>query len=373
MASKSAYSPKTRQQKKSGKEPSAKAAKPSSSQESTNFTSDQNEAYKEVNRSRNEQMTKEVQQSYGAKPQDIVCGYIPDMLNLLLSQQDEMMTVIRDLKTKVSCLENQNTDLSEKISKLGKQIPVNVCDEHSQSGNIVNQDKSSNILQILLEEREINIIKSNCQDIKSNMSLNWNSQLKKRELHFRNFVKNAKKAELYENWISNYPEYIPYKYRPKRIRGELPKFTEARISEAKFKYRTECKLMFDYATHHREKYTDIDHQMKVQFTKDVDKDEYIGGLVEMWKRDTKENEVRAEQLWSRNEKFLKKMKFEDDKMCDQAHLTDITLDEKLKTKNRKAPKKHMYNIQCDSRPIPPQPWYNTPQPMYRDNNNYQIR
>ena len=57
-------------------------------------------------------------------------------------------------------------------------------------------------------------------------------------------------------------------------------------------------------------------------------------MTELWSDETKKGEVKANQLWSRNEAFLRRKKHEDE-LLDETVLTDTTWEEKLRSYKKK--------------------------------------
>ena len=86
-------------------------------------------------------------------------------------------------------------------------------------------------------------------------------------------------------------------------------------------------------------------------------DEQYTMLIEQWAKETRRDEQRAQQMWSRNEQFLLKKKHEDEQQGNGA-LVDITWGEKLRSYGKKKPR---FTLQpaSNSHPhytLPPAPW-----------------
>lgn len=306
-------------------------------------------------------IAEQLQQKHGGTPSDIVCGYIPGMLQLILAQQQEMMASIADLQSKMSALELTSTEGQEKLSNkvealskrnldysnkitdmatsLASTAPNTSTSPQPQSTVNVQSTENSAINEAVIafyrQDKKRHKTKEQCRAIKSTITLKWDDALKNRDKFYRNFIKNEKKSELYKDWTTNSPEYLPLKYRPKRIPGETPTFTEARINEAKLKYTNDCTLMKEYASTHKERFLKHDDEMKTEFRQLSENEDQYSMLIEQWTRETKKNESRAHQLWSRNETFLKKKKHEDEQSSN-TNLADITWSEKLQNYRKRS-------------------------------------
>ena len=167
-----------------------------------------------------------------------------------------------------------------------------------------------------------------CQNLKSEMALRWSSRLNTRKKHYWNFVKNKAKAELYSNWQTSTPNFIPLKYRPKRISGETPEFTTRRLSEAKLRYKNDTEQMMIYAQTHHARATEVDEKMFSEIQETCSDPAVQEKLLQDWHADTYKEESVSNQVWLRHEQFLRRKKREDEeKMC--TLLTTHTWEEQL--------------------------------------------
>ena len=177
--------------------------------------------------------------------------------------------------------------------------------------------------------------------MKSAISVEWDKTLKIRDKHYRNFIKNERKSALYEKWAISSPDYIPFKFRPKRIPGETEDYTSAKIQEARLRYSNERNLLKKYAETHRDRYRNEDEHITKLIKTLVGNDDQLQMMTEQWIKETKQGEARASQLWSRNEAFLNRKKHEDEQNNEVA-LSDITWKEKLRSYGKKRRNETVY-------------------------------
>ena len=153
--------------------------------------------------------------------------------------------------------------------------------------------------------------------------------LNERKKFYSNFVKNHNKARLYREWMESSPEFLPLKYKPKRIPGEIPSHTKAKVSEAKHRYKNDVNLMMEYSRIHQARVVAADkkmHQLIIDSCKN--EEELAAALAQIWADETSEQEMRAVQGWTKIERFLNKKKH-DDSLRNQETLTDTSWDETL--------------------------------------------
>ena len=282
-------------------------------------------------------LTKEIQQKYGSKPEDILCGRIPEMLELIIGQQALIISEINDIKSKVTHLEESYAS-SQESSGINLEKVRNSIDQLqsetktlAMKQQIVPLGDSQTIREmaaVIRKKEKKRDVKTQCKIIKSSISTKWADLQKQRSKYFRNFVKNEKKAALYNSWIENSPNYLPLKYRPKRIPGEIRPYTDARVKEARQKYHNDCQLLQQYAQIHEARFKELDTEARQMINKWADTSDQDEMLSNMWKEETEANEARAQDTWNRNERFLKRKKYEDERH-NLTVLTEITWEEKL--------------------------------------------
>ena len=129
----------------------------------------------------------------------------------------------------------------------------------------------------------------------------------------------------------------PLKYKPKRVPGEIPSYTTAKIAEAKQRYVNDVNLMLEYSKIHQARVRTIDKTMLDLIKDSCTNEDETTTLGQIWTDETSEQEMRAAQAWLKTERFLTKKKHEDG-LKNQDALTDISWDEtlsrRLKTRHR---------------------------------------
>jgi len=296
-------------------------------------------------------------------------------LEKLVANHSELITLLKTLSVKLLEMEEAQADnhrqIIEKIDAMTedkvdahcqilKKID-NIAEQNSISTQTISQlitttsardvlhggcnDSPSFITQetivSLIEEKQQQKIKEECRSLKSSISLEWNDMIQQRDKFFRNFIKNKKKSELYNNWLETSPDYIPFKFRPKMIPGEMEQFTVNRIEVARNKYFNDCKLLQDYAAIHKDKFAKVDEVMRNKFTEICSTEEQIKTISRQWRKEVQKSEDRASLQWSRNEAFLKRKKHEDIQNSETT-LSAITWGEKLQNYGKK--KRLQYNL-----------------------------
>ena len=86
----------------------------------------------------------------------------------------------------------------------------------------------------------------------------WCQAHNQRKKFYNNFVKNYRKHNLHKDLMATSPDFLPLKYKPKRIPGEIASHTTAKIMEAKQPYSNEVNLMLGYSKVHQTKVTAVD-------------------------------------------------------------------------------------------------------------------
>ena len=282
-------------------------------------------------------LTKEIEEKYGSKPEDILCGRIPEMLKLIIGQQALLVSEIKEIKAKVTHLEENYAQSQKSAAESLESVKTSInrlqsetkeLSMRQQINSLGDSDTIREMATVIRKTEKKRDVETQCKIIKSAISMQWTDLQKQRGKYFRNFVKNQKKAELYNSWIQNSPGYLPLKYRPKRISGEIHSYTNARVEEAKQRYHNDCQLLQQYAQIHEARYKELDAEARNMISKSVETSDQDETMWKMWSDEAELNESRAKDTWSRNERFLKRKKYEDERRR-LSVLTDITWEEKL--------------------------------------------
>lgn len=215
---------------------------------------------------------------------------------------------VKDLVIIVKQLSEQITKLEEKVDNSlvspSNPIPIN---------NMTNtlDDKVIELHNIVLSDKVDREIQSRCKTLKDRISMYWSRNLSLRKKSWWQYLQNSSKAELYTDWIADHPLYIPFKFKPKSIRGETNTATQVRIGTARTKYHNEIDLLKSYAGSHEQKYKDIDDEVIRYINNLTSNTEETKILEQWWRNDTKRCEDFSRQLWAKKEDFLNTKKSED--------------------------------------------------------------
>ena len=302
---------------------------------------------------------------FNTDPSTVVLQIIPENLQRILETQSHIIRTLDRLSERLDTLEKASNDGQtvtakqikavkdsvdtirfDQIRTTSPKFPVNTNPQSCSSATpanptssneavaVVNQSLSIEVAEILMQEKKKSAVKDECQKIKTQISLQWEDSLKLRDKHYRNYIKNERKLALYDEWVNLSPDYIPFKFRPKSIPGETEEYSSARIQESRLRYENDRKLLKSYATVHQRKYEEEDRKIVELITTLVSTDDQMHLMTELWSDETKKGELKANQLWSRNEAFLRRKKHEDE-LLNETVLTDITWEEKLRSYKRK--------------------------------------
>ena len=194
--------------------------------------------------------------------------------------------------------------------------------------NTVVEERSKELSDIFLEEKKKKTLEEQCTRVKRTIALQWTQCLNQRKKFYNNFVKNYRKAHLYSDWMESSPDFLPLKYKPKRVPGEISSYTDAKIAEARQRYKNDVNLMLEYSQIHQARVTTIDKTMHQLIESTCRNEEEASTLTHIWKDETSEQEMRAAQTWLKTERFLSRKKHEDG-LRNQNTLTDTSWDETL--------------------------------------------
>ena len=147
--------------------------------------------------------------------------------------------------------------------------------------------------------------------LKNKISLKWQDSLKQRRKSHWNYIKNENKASLYEEFLKQSPEYLPLKFRPKRIPNESESATNARIQQAQQSFKASIVVLKTYASDHLKKRDEVDKHIMELLASNADNIDEKSTLIEWWNNDTTKEEAISAQMWERDAAFMKKKKQED--------------------------------------------------------------
>ena len=252
----------------------------------------------------------------------------------------DIYTAISDQLQQIS---RQTTNVEEKLdnsTSFQNTVPSKSAPEDAatcSTSNMATEKRNQELSEIILQEKIQKKTHEQSIRVKRTISLQWTQSMNQRKKSYSNFVKNYRKAQLYKEWIKSSPDFLPLKYKPKRVPGEIPSYTTAKIVEAKQRYVNDVNLMLEYSKIHQARVRSIDKTMTELIKKSCENEEETEALTLIWTDEASELEMRAAQAWSKTERFLIKKKHEDG-LKNQNTLTEVSWDEtlsrRLKTRHR---------------------------------------
>ena len=307
-------------------------------------------------------------------PNQLKTADIASTLQLLVENQGKIMQRLSDIEMRIFESNEEATDrhglstdiltssldvFSAEIKENVEQITANLTtipltqssgqkrtmktesgctDCPDQHGNNLD-DGTEELTKIILKEKREKSLKEQCTKTKRTIGLQWTQLLHNRRKFYGNFVKNYRKSTLYTQWMENSPDFIPLKYRPKRIPGEMPSVTTAKVKEAKLRYKNDVNAMIEYSKVHQARVQSIDGEMYNLISHSCKNEEETTALQEMWQEETLILEERAAQAWLKTERFLSRKKH-DDENKQEATLAAMSWAEILSRRSKKKPTIH---------------------------------
>lgn len=180
-------------------------------------------------------------------------------------------------------------------------------------------------------------IKEAASSIKYENQVIWKSTMNKRKQCYWHALQNRRKAELYESWRTESPNYLPLKYRPKVNNHDCEESTNQKIDIARQQYIDDIGLMQHYSQTHSSRMQLLDTEFSELLSRTTGDEDIKQQLIKMWFQEASINEAISEQLWIKRQDFLSRKKEEDEATnSHQVTRTDDTRHQvKLKGKSRK--------------------------------------
>ena len=258
------------------------------------------------------------------------------ILQTIVSTQEKSLKLLNSIQEAIFLSEEQSSDnycaVTVEIDKLSKEtkntaekidlvssnlvhLQTTNCPSTSITEKEVNsivdtvvEERNKELSEIFLEEKKQKSLVELCTRVKRRIALQWTQCLNQRKKFYNNFVKNYRKAHLYTDWIESSPDFLPLKYKPKRVPGEISSYTDAKIAEARQRYKNDVNLMLEYSKIHQARVTNIDKTMHQLIESTCRNEEEASTLSQIWKDETSEQEMRAAQMWLKTERFLSRKK-----------------------------------------------------------------
>ena len=162
------------------------------------------------------------------------------------------------------------------------------------------------------DSRMETVLNTECQKIIEDNSLVWNRKINKRKIDFWHCLQNGAKAELYDEWLTESPNYLPLKYRPKINENDTEILLEIKSNQAQEKYVQDIKLMQHYSKQHEVKVRNNDSEMAELVEEWTDSEKHRRGIIKIWEEKCRQNAQYSQQLWTKRSEFLQKKKMEDE-------------------------------------------------------------
>ena len=227
-----------------------------------------------------------------------------------------------------------NELLYSKMSDLEKKISSCKCRNESVDSG---KEKIVQIHELLSLEKQNRKFEDQCKSIKNQIAVFWSRNLSQRKKSFWHYCMNSSKANMYSQWIEDYPDYIPLKFKPKRIPNENQDATSHRVNKAREDYRSSVDLHKAYAASHEQKFKAVDSAVLGHIEKVTSLPEEQRILKEWWSDDTARCEHQSFQIWSKKENFFNRKRTEDIEN-DRSIFSKQTWDEI--TNSRRTPHRH---------------------------------
>lgn len=239
------------------------------------------------------------------------------------SIKKDLTSGIKNLESKIlekleKSIEKTHDDWSHKINDIvtaSMKSDVSQNQRDPDDGNKRNDELSDTLKEVrdsLKLKKEKEEVKEKARTLKISVSAEWNEAVNNRKKSYWNFIMNRNKAKLYQRWAEESPEFLPKKFRPKRIKDEDRSATELRIKQARSDYINNISLLKRYEKIHDEKCRTSDERMIEKINSMTNHDlEVRRHLSNLWWEEIASEESRSLSMWNKRERFLNKMKHEE--------------------------------------------------------------
>ena len=185
------------------------------------------------------------------------------------------------------------------------------------------------------------MIEKRSHDIIAENAITWRLKLNQRKISYWHCLQNAAKAELYNDWLTESPDYLPLKYRPKINESDSDFLLQMKSEEAHQKYIDDIDLMYEYSYQHEEKILEIEADVKTVIEEWTASEEEISCIQQIWTAEVKKNEKISQQLWKRRLDFLLKKKREEEEHDDTRFINE---EQEKEIKKRSHLKRNRFKI-----------------------------
>lgn len=210
--------------------------------------------------------------------------------------------ILAEIQNQTRALEANFNQLNSKVDKL-----------------IECQESNKRTVNVETKEKESDIISSQSK------SKYWTETLAKRTRLYNNFWKNSSKAEIYQQYLSLDPIFIPKICKEKEVLGQTSDEWKALQDEREISnIKHSIQKMRTFAQQAKDKLEELDKNFIDTFT-DLPT-ETKQKIEDTWRFDVKNSEDNAKVHWSLNKDFLEKLPFKPKKENE-----DITRDKRKDT------------------------------------------
>lgn len=255
------------------------------------------------------------------------------------SRIDEKLSAFENsIKCTISTQTVQEIDLASTKPDLQSKDGVEELKITEKNIDLAAALKSINQAAETIKQKDIDSgIEKRARKSITSLSCDWNHDKNMRRKHYWGYIMNKKKADLYQRWQEETPEFIPRKFRPKKSPGEIPEVSEINVQNAQKRVGFNISEMQIFTDIHLKKFEDIDKQMFAKID-ELNLDEATKDKVkEIWSEETEENQHKSLQLWQKKENFLSRKRHEEMQLgLEKCQFAETTWDYVLKHRSRQS-------------------------------------
>ena len=241
----------------------------------------------------------------------------PDQRN----SEPAIVAAVRKLSEQIDSLNHAMSQIAKRLNSLENSVSTKSHATDDMRKMIVetknNTDliaESTYLIQTeVISKREEKETEMECQRIKEENLIIWKEKMNRRKIRYWHCLQNAAKAQLYESWLEESPNYLPLKYRPKINENDSELLLTMKSEEAQRKYEEDIDLMYHYSNHHEEEVLKIESEMTALIDGWTESETHKSGTLEIWRKETLQNEKISKQLWDKRRHFLEKKKLEEER------------------------------------------------------------
>ena len=144
----------------------------------------------------------------------------------------------------------------------------------------------------------------------------WTDLLNRRKTSYYNQLKNAEKAEVYEQYLTREPPFIPKICREKDVAGQTSEeWLELKKKRELDNTRHNIDKMKTFAKHHEKSTKELDDLIKLKF--ENQSEEIKEKVFQVWHSEVVVEENVSKDLWKKNKKFLEELPLKEEQMTSE--------------------------------------------------------